>query len=391
MKKMILCGLMLLMGTSSFASHLLGGYIQTTQRGFTDTVDLVVTLFTDPQGVVNPQTISMEEWKLVNGFYQSNSNFTLSQQTTTTWQGVNVYVYSGYRLLSSGDYRFIYTNCCRGMLSNASSAMNSNFTIGMDYKKMPLGTIPNSAPIIMNPLPIKWVTGDTAQSILFAVDLDGDSVMIEKDDAINQHLNNTFVPLAPFNQLYNYGYYDVMPNGTITWGPTVNGTFGTGYKVSEFRNGSLIGMNRIQQVYITQSGSNPIVPWPPVMVMHDMLYGSNVGLNITVNNALSSNLTIPGVDVTQDTIDYWVLDSLQPGNYNAVLRVTNNSGNNDYRFLFKVISTIGIEENIPYSDMRYEVYDWTGKFIGKDVNWEELSGFYIIKYSNGTLEKVYII
>ena len=115
MKKMILCGLMLLMGTSSFASHLLGGYIQTTQRNSSDTVDVVVTLFTDPQGIGNPTSISLAEWKLVNGFYQTNGNFTLSQQLTGSWQGVNVYVYSGIRILSSGDYRFIYTNCCRNV------------------------------------------------------------------------------------------------------------------------------------------------------------------------------------------------------------------------------------------------------------------------------------
>jgi len=33
------------------ASHLLGGYMQAYQRGTTDTVDIYVTLFTDPQGI----------------------------------------------------------------------------------------------------------------------------------------------------------------------------------------------------------------------------------------------------------------------------------------------------------------------------------------------------
>ena len=388
MKKMILCGLMLLMGTSSFASHLLGGYIQTTQRGTTDTVDVVVTLFTDPQGIANPTSITLTQWELVNGFYQSNSTFTISQQLTGTWQGVNVYVYSGYRVLSSGDYRFIYTNCCRGMLNNASSAMNSNFTIAMDYKKT---LLPNSAPMILNPLPINWVNGDTAQSILFAVDVDGDSVMVEKDDAINQHSNNTFVPLSPFNQLGNYGSYYVDVNGTIEWAPNTNGTFGTGYKVSEIRNGQVIGVNRIQQVYMVQNGSTPNVPNLNPMITADLVNGDSIQYTTTISNATSTELVIPNVDVTQTSDSTWTLNNLQMGTYNGVLRASSNSSNMDYYITLVVTSTIGIEENVSDLNTSYEVYDWTGKYIGNDVNWEELNGLYIIKHSNGTIEKIYNI
>ena len=62
------------------------------------------------------------------------------------------------------------------------------------------------------------------------------------------------------------------------------------------------------------------------------------------------------------------------------------------QWTFRVLSsTIGIEENVSDMNPSYEVYDWTGKFIGKNANWEELSGFYIIKYSNGKIEKVYNI
>ena len=388
MKKMIFCGLMLLVSTSSFASHLLGGYIQTVQRGSSDTIDVVVTLFTDPQGIGNPTSISLAEWKLVNGFYQTNGNFTLSQQLTGTWQGVNVYVYSGIRILSSGDYRFIYTNCCRGILSNASSAMNSNFTIAMDYKK---SLLPNSAPIILNPLPINWVNGDTAQSILFAVDLDGDSVMVEKDDAINQHSNNTFVPLSPFTQLSSYGSYYVDVNGTIEWAPNTNGTFGTGYKVSEIRNGQVIGVNRIQQVYMVQPGSTPNVPNLNPMITADLVNGDSLQYTTTISNATSTQLVIPNVDVTQTSDSTWTLNNLQMGTYNGVLRASSNSSNMDYYITLMVNSTIGIEEMVSELKTSYEVYDWTGKFIGKDVNWEELSGFYIIKHSNGVIEKIYNI
>ena len=388
--KKVLVMLALALGLNASASHLLGGYIQTVQRGYSDTVDVVVTLFTDPQGIANPTSISLQELKMINGFYQSNTTFTVTQQSATTWQGVNAYVYTGVRVLTAGDYRFIYTNCCRGMLTNASSAMNSNFTIALDYKKTAQGTTPNSAPIIVNPLPINWVVNDTAQSILFAVDFDGDSVMVEKDDAINQHANNTFVPLAPFSQLGNYGFYYVDVNGTVTWAPTTAGTFGTGYKVTEFRNGSVIGVNRIQQVYITQAGSTPNVPNLNPVITADLVNGDSTYFSTLISNYNTTSLTIPGVTVTQASNSSWSLTDLQVGTYKGVLRASSNSSNNDYYVYLIVTSTIGIEERIADYNMQYEVYDWYGRYMGSNIDWAELKGLYVIRYSNGTAEKVFV-
>lgn len=388
MKKLLVILFAVISFTAS-ASHLLGGYIQTVQRGYSDTVDVVVTLFTDPQGIANPTTISLQELKMINGFYQSNATFTVTQQSATTWQGVNAYVYTGVRVLTAGDYRFIYTNCCRGMLTNASSAMNSNFTIALDYKKTAQGTTPNSAPIIVNPLPINWVVNDTAQSILFAVDLDGDSVMVEKDDAINQHANNTFVPLAPFSQLGNYGFYYVDVDGTVTWAPTTAGTFGTGYKVTEFRNGSVIGVNRIQQVYITQAGSTPSAPNLNPVITADLVNGDSTYFATLINNYTSTSLTIPGVTVTQVSNSSWSLTDLQVGTYKGVLRASSNSSNNDYYVYLVVTSTIGIKEE--ESNIIYELYDWYGNLIymGKHIPYEKLNGLYVVKYNNKT-EKIYV-
>ena len=62
------------------------------------------------------------------------------------------------------------------------------------------------------------------------------------------------------------------------------------------------------------------------------------------------------------------------------------------QWTFQVMtSTIGIQETVSDLNTSYEVYDWTGKYIGKNVSWEELSGFYIIRYSNGNIKKVYNI
>ncbi len=388
MKKILLV-LAAVLGISANASHLLGGYTQAVQRGYSDTVDITVTLFTDPQGLPGSSSITITEWKSVNNFYQQNTTFTLAQQSTSTWQGVNVIVYVGYRVLAAGDYRFIYTNCCRSMHVNATSSANSNFTIALDYKKTAAGTIPNSAPIIVNPLPVRWVTGDTATSILFAVDLEGDSVRVVMDNAINQHANNTFVPLAPFSQLSSYGYYDVQGDGSITWAPTTTGQFATGYKIEEYRNGSLIGVNRVQQVYFTQPGSTPnVINYSPLVTV-DLVNGDSAYFAVMAANVNNVTLNIPGVEVNQVGGSTWSLINLQAGIYKGVLRASSNSSNNDYPITLIVTSTIGLQEN--ELNIVYEVYDWYGNLVykGKDVPYDKLKGLYVIRYNNKA-EKVFV-
>lgn len=389
MKKLFILLVCVFSTLTTSASHLMGGYIQAVQRNLSDTVDLQVVLYSDPNGISSPTTLYLNEYKIVNGAYTTNGNVTLSQTSSTTWQGFNVYVYNTTITRTAANYRWVYTNCCRGMLSNASSAMNSNFTIGLDYRKTGVG-VPNSAPILLNQLPMKWVVNDTTQTFIFAYDVDGDSVIVEKDDALNQYsTTGTFVPLSPFNQLDNYGTYYVDVSGLVIWGPTSSGVYGTGYKISEYRNGTLIGVNRIQQVYSVVSGSTPSIPWPFVQVNHDLVNGDSTMITINgVSNATTTELFVENVDMTQTSDSTWSLNNLQIGTYRALSRVTNGTAVMDYPFTFKVVSTIGIEENVKYQSTSYKVYDWNGKYIGTDLR--NLRGLYIVRYSNGISEKIFI-
>ena len=385
MKKLFLLVACVFFTLTTSASHLLGGYIQVMQVGTSDTLNVSAVLFSDPQGIGLPTTLTLNEYKLTNGFYQSTTNVSMTQTTTGTWQGVNVAMWSATIIRTSGDYRWIYTNCCRGIHTNASSSMNSSFTMGLDYQK---SSTPNTAPILLNLLPVNWVVGDTAQSILFAVDPDGDSVVVEMDDALNQYANGTFVPLSPFSQLGNYGMYNVDTDGTIEWSPSQLGQFATGFKVSEYRNGSLIGVNRIQQVFLTQNGSTPnIVNFNP-LIQVDLLNGDSTYYATMISNATSTELIMPGVSVTQMSNSTWSLDSLQVGTYKGVLRATSNSSNMDFYVNLVVTSTIGIEEIVKYQSTSYRVYDWNGKFIGTDLR--GLRGLYIVRYNNGKSEKIFI-
>ena len=370
------------------ASHLLGGHIQAIQQGLSDTVDITVTLFSDPQGIGLPQTLILNEYKVTvsAGVYVSNGTVSASQSTSYSWQGNTVTVYTSTIIRTAGNYRWVYSNCCRGILSNAPSAGNSNFTMALDYRKTGVG-IPNSAPILFNQLPQSWVVNDTAQAIILAFDPDGDSVIVEMDDALNQYANMVFVPLSPFSQLNSYGYYSVDLNGMITWAPSTLGKFGTGYKVSEYRNGNLIGVNRIQQVYSVIAGSTPSIPSPFVQVNHDLIDGDSTEIYIMSNNATTTELFIPNVDVTKTSDSTWTLSNLQLGTYKAVSRVSNSSSNMDYLFTLTVLSTINIEENIIHSDVGYKVYDWNGRYLGNTL--DNQKGFLILLYDDGKTQKIF--
>ena len=59
------------------------------------------------------------------------------------------------------------------------------------------------------------------------------------------------------------------------------------------------------------------------------------------------------------------------------------------QWTFNVVnSTIGLEEN-QLDDLSYKVYDWNGRYMGENINWAELKGLYVIRYSNGKTEKVF--
>jgi len=276
--------------------------------------------------------------------------------------------------------------------------MNSNFTIALDYKKTAAGTVPNSAPFVLNYLPVKWVNGSTSQSMLFAFDLDGDSVLIEMDDAINQHANNVFVPLAPFTQLTSYGSYNVDPNGLIKWKPNTLGQFGTGFKISEYRNGQLIGMNRVQQVFQVENGSTPNVIAPfnmtlnndsTITILHDLVDGDSLYVGFTGSNYLGTQLVVLGTTINGVSNTTWSMTDLTlPGVYHGFLRIYGSNSNMDFPITMIVTSTIGVDELTIAKG--YEVWDWMGNFIGKNVEWKELHGFYILRYDDGRIEKTYV-
>jgi hypothetical protein len=228
------------------ASHLLGGMVAVAQTS-QDSTSVGVFLMTDPQGIT-PNTIYVEKWEMNSqGWYVQNGTVALDKFNTNTHQGFNVVNYgSDYLDLDSNKYRFIYKNCCWGGLSNSSNSFNSEFVISADYWHIPN----NSLPFAENPL---WINlqKDTLNTIkpvwgvfnCFLSQLDNDSVNVTQLDLYSGYANGTFVP-----QVHTALNMHVS-NDSISWTPTTLGNFGTGFEIAEYRNGTKIGVQRIQWTF----------------------------------------------------------------------------------------------------------------------------------------------
>ena len=241
--KKILLALLLAVNSTAFASHILGGMLAMTHDPTSQPNNQSVALYliTDPQGIL-PASQTVAVYIENNNFYLFSENVTVTLTSTDTMADGNLlstYV-SGYKQFYMSKYRFIYSHCCRGMAVNASNSFTSDFLIALDVDR--LNAVNNNTPM-PNYLP----TCTMPQNFTSVIDLkalindssfENDSIQYEMWDALGQHANNTFVPLAPFNQLTSYGIY-TMGGGMINWTPSTVGNFVTGYKLTEWRSGGI--------------------------------------------------------------------------------------------------------------------------------------------------------
>ena len=298
MKKLLVL-LALTLGLNTSASHLLGGMVTVAQTS-PDSTSVAVYLVDDPQGI-SPNSISVQKWEMNSaGWYTLTGYVTLDKSATLSHQGYNVHTYiSDYLDLDSNKYRFIYENCCWGMLNNSSNSFSSSFIISADYWHIPN----NSLSYAENPL---WINmqKDSVNVMkpvwgiynCFLSQLDTDSVNVTQTELYSGYANGVFVPQvqSPSNMY--------VGNDSITFVSSILGSVGNGFQIDEYRNGQLIGVQRIQ----------------------------------------------------------WT---------------------------FRVLaSTIGIEENT-LEDLTYGVYDWYGRYLGTTL--EGQKGFFILRYNNGKVEKVF--
>ena len=101
----------------------------------------------------------------------------------------------------------------------------------------------------------------------------------------------------------------------------------------------------------------------------------------TSTNVLADNDSITFVGTNLGTYGYgFQIDKYRNGYLMTTQRI---------QWTFKLVSsTLGIEE-LTTESMEYEIYDWMGRYMGKDIKSLNNGGLYVIRYSNGTSEKIY--
>jgi hypothetical protein len=245
MKKLIVLVALAVSLTAS-ASHLLGGMVAVAQTS-QDSTSVGVFLITDPQGIT-PNIIYVEKWEMNSqGWYVQNGTIALDKYNTNSHHGFDVINYgSDYLNLDSNKYRFIYKNCCWGMLSNSSNSFSSEFVISADYWHIPNNSTPFAESILninaqkdtLNTVKPVWGIFNCLLS-----QFDNDSVNVTQSDLYSGYANGVFVPQVhtPLNMH--------VSNDSISWSPTMLGSFGTGFQIDEYRNNQLIGTQRIQWTF----------------------------------------------------------------------------------------------------------------------------------------------
>jgi hypothetical protein len=246
MKKFIFLLSLLLTTFVTKASHVMGGIIQVAQTSQDSTsIGLYIISESFPS---MPSSVSVQRWEMNSqGWYDYDGNITLDMVTTNTHQGFNTTNYgSDYLDLDSGQYRFIYTNCCWGQLNNSSSTSNSEVVISADYWHVPN----NTTPFMEQPL---WVNVQSnivnSMKPIWGIfnchftNPDGDSVNLYMSEIYSSYSNGVFVPQVQTSTNV------LADNDSITFVGTNLGTYGYGFQIDKYRNGYLLTTQRIQWTF----------------------------------------------------------------------------------------------------------------------------------------------
>lgn len=248
----ILTILALVASFSVQASHILGGMLVVSQTS-RDSTTIGAYFIMDQQGIEIPAKQYVSQYELVNGFYNYTGSIELSNPITSIHQGAYLVQYSSdYLDLDSNKYRFVASHCCWGFLNNSSNSWTSDLVISVDYWHIPN----NSTPYMENPM---WInmqkdSVNTMKPIwgvfnCFFSQIESDSVNFYQGDLYSGYANGVFVPQvqSPSNMIVN--------NDSICFVSSTLGRVGNGFIIDEYRNGQLIGTQRIQWTFIVRSST----------------------------------------------------------------------------------------------------------------------------------------
>ena len=147
--------------------------------------------------------------------------------------------------------------CCRNTSTNINNATGDDMYVEAIIDPSFTGT--NNSPDFLDAtIPVVCLNTPVTRDPL-GIDIDGDSLVFELVPALD------FLPPNPVPVMYNSGYSGAIPitgatvdpaTGAISFTPTVAGNFVVVTKVSEYRNGQLIGSTLFDRQFIVTSCNN---------------------------------------------------------------------------------------------------------------------------------------
>ncbi len=271
MKKLITLIFGILIITSSYATHLMGGQISATYLS-SDTSGshyfVELDVYRDTLGIpmnLN-QYIEIYELDPVSGNY----NFVFSDSITlgvsgpvTTMSsvyGVEIYHFTdSITFPSNGYYMIKWEDCCRNeAIINMANPLSESMTF-LTYVNVDSAN-PNSSPTYLTPPVIYLPTNTVWQYNPLPFDPDGDSLVW----GLSVPLSGNGV-VAGYEDLSDTVLYSNTTGvfsmdtitGQITWDPKMVGNFVVSFAIQEYRNGVLVGaMSRDMQFVVVPDSTN---------------------------------------------------------------------------------------------------------------------------------------
>ena len=270
MKKIFILLIGVVISTTSYSTHLMGGQIVSTYIGSDSTGShyaIELTAYRDTVGIQMAISAVFDVSQLdTSGNWNSIFSSTVTYDTTSgglmptfSAYGIEVYHYfDTITLTTNGEYLISYEECCRnGAIINMSNPLNESMRLTTQITND--SGNPNSSPSYLTP-PVAYLPSDTLWSYNpLPFDPDGDSLVWSLTTPLGSSSTvNGYENLS--DSLYSNpsGIFSLdSVTGSLTWSASLVGNFVASFMIEEYRNGIKIGeMRRDMQFVVISDTSN---------------------------------------------------------------------------------------------------------------------------------------
>jgi hypothetical protein len=346
--------LLVLVSTSVFATHLMGGEITAKQTAVLQ-YEVNMVLYRDTDGISMDQDQSFSifnEWGQLVASYDFDYQASISgSQVVGFPYGVQPYYFQlEITLPSSGKYLISWADCCRNeAIINLSYPLNDNMYLSTELTVY--SSFHNSTPEFLSP-PVVYLPAYTHwQYNPLPVDTDGDSLHWEIDEVYRNmdgiSSDNWVYPcngwVTPASVL-SFNFRIDEETGVISWMASTLGNFVASILVTEYRDGEEIGqVRRDMQFVVVPKGSNE----PPTITLHDPEFNvnGNPQYNMVPWETLKIQLTGADEENSNDLEIYAYSETFADSGLTANFITSQNGDEQEGIFTLKADSTFGLGES----------------------------------------------